>query len=334
MSRKILVVEPDGPGRAMMDRVLTAAGFSAEGVASIHDARALLDGGKLELAVVDELAGTRAVLEEVRRLRRDYPALPVVVIGALLSQRVMQELVRLQVADVLSKPFTPDELRDAVTRVVSHRTARRADALEYAAAVTAARRAIAAGSVAEARPPLSRAQATSPFDAEIMALWALAAELDGHDDDAGRGYRAALALRHDEDTPPPDPHEGLARLDAYAGARPAPSLRPERAGAPLWLVADPARELALGAPSGEGPHVVVMALGLGGDGPGALFFRDGDGPRAFALLSGALRAESAAAALARLGRGPIVAAEATRSRLDVARIEALRAESYALPAES
>ena len=48
-----------------------------------------------------------------------------------------------------------------------------------------------------------------------MALRALLAELEGHDTNADRGYRAALALRQDEDGTPPDPFEGLARLAAY-----------------------------------------------------------------------------------------------------------------------
>jgi hypothetical protein len=70
--------------------------------------------------------------------------------------------------------------------------------------------------------------------------------------------------------------------------------------------------------------VVVTALGLTTEGQGAIFLRDGEGPFAFALLAGALRPEPFAAALARLGPGPIVASEPTRSRLDIGRIEEMR----------
>jgi len=74
---------------------------------------------------------------------------------------------------------------------------------------------------------------------------------------------------------------------------------------------------------------VVMALGLqdsapGPRAPGVVFLREGDGGQAFALLADALRAESVAPVLARLGTGPLVAADATRARLDLARIDALR----------
>jgi hypothetical protein len=183
----------------------------------------------------------------------------------------------------------------------------------------------------------------SPFDAEIMALWALSAELEGDDSGADHGYRAALALRDEEAGPPPDPHEGLARLAAYGGARPVQALSAERGAQPIWLITDAASELRGEAPV-SGPHVALMALGLvpdgkadngsaasGGEAPGRptvhLFFRDGEGLRAFALLPGSLRCESAVAAAAAIGKGPLVAGEATRARIDLDRAEELRRAS-------
>jgi DNA-binding response OmpR family regulator len=326
VSRRILIVEPDASGRAMMHRVLAAEGFAPESVASAHDARALLDAGAVSLSIIDELAGRGSVLEELRWLRRSYPALPVIAMGALLSQRVMQELLRLRAVDALVKPFTPVELREAVARAFGQLASRRAEALEYDAAVGAAREAIAEGRLAEARTALSRAQAIAPFDAEIMALLALGAELSGHDEDADRAYRAALALRCHEDSPPPDPHEGLARLAAYAGAQPVDALGPTRAGAPIWLVADPARELRGGPPASGATPVLLLGLGLGEAAPGTLFFRDGEGTPAFALIAGALGPESIAHALATLRAGPLLAGEATRAIVELERVEHERVE--------
>jgi DNA-binding response OmpR family regulator len=334
MGRRLLVVEPDAAGRAMMDRVLAAEGYAADAFGSVHDAHAPLDAGAFELAVVDELAGRAGVLEEIRWLRREHPTLPVVVTGALLTSRVMRELLRLRAVDALPKPFTPDDLREAVARGLREAAARHDDAVEYAAAVTAARRAFARGALADARPSLVRAQAKAPLDAEITALWALAAEIEGRDDEADRGYRAALALRIEEGLPPPDPFEGLARLAAYAGARPAASLPDALRGAPVYIAGEPRTDLER-LPAAGGPAIVLVAIGLGAEGPGqhpglradeppsapgpgALFFRTREPPdRAFVLLSGALTAESAAFAIDRLGGGPARASEPTLGRLDL-----------------
>jgi DNA-binding response OmpR family regulator len=353
MSRRVLVVEPDGPGRAMMDRVLAAEGYAAETFASVHEAQALLDAGAIELAVVDELAGRAGVLEEIRWLRREHPTVPVVVTGALLTSRVLRELLRMHAIDALPKPFTPDELREAVARGLLHSAARHDEAVEYAAAVIAARRAFALGMLAEARPSLVRAQAKAPLDAEVTALWALFAELEGRDEEADRGYRAALALRIDEGQAAPDPFEGLARLEAYAGARPVAALPPALRGAPVFVVGEPKSELPK-LPDRPDPIIVLLALGFGGGGarrdteqgsthhaPSALFVRLGEQsrwgareppkppgeqsgavPRAFALIGEALTTESAAVALERLGGGPVLAGESTLARLDLPGIEA------------
>ncbi|MDB4932448.1 MAG: hypothetical protein JWM10_4932, partial [Myxococcaceae bacterium] len=143
MNRRLLVAEPDAAGRAMLDRVLTAAGYTAEEFASVHDARILLDDEVFDLALVDEFAGSGAMLDEVRFLRARFPRLPVVVMGTMLNAAALLGLLRLGVTDALPKPFTPDELRGAIARALLHAAPGRAEALDYAAAMTAARRRLA-----------------------------------------------------------------------------------------------------------------------------------------------------------------------------------------------
>lgn len=322
MSRRLLVIEPDAAVRAMMERALAMEGFAPDAVASIQEVRARLETSAPEVAVVDELAGGRGLLDEARWLRGRHPTLPVVVTGTLLSPRTLQELLRLGVADALRKPFTPTELREAVGRALTR--ALHPEALEYAAAIAGAREEIAAGRPGEAAPALARAQAAAPFDAEAMALRALLAEIQGHDADADRGYRAALALRQDEDAAPPDPFEGLARLAAYGDARPTAELSPRRASAAIWVVTDPIHELGEGPPGGDANVIALLALGLTTSGASAIFFREGSGPRAFALMTGSARADVVAAASARLGAGRLLGGEGTRGRVDLDRAEALR----------
>ncbi len=324
MSPRVLVIEPDPAGRALMERALATGGFAPETAASIHDAGACLDAGTIEIAIVDELAGGLGLLDEVRWLRARYPSLPVVVTGTRLAPRTLEELLRLGAAEALRKPFTPAELREAAARAVTRAGALHAEALEYAAALGIARAELAAGRTAAAATALGRAQAASPLDAEAMALRALLAELEGRDADADRGYRAAIALRQDEDAAPPDPFEGLARLAAYGGARPTTCLPDHRKSQGIWVVTDPVRELREGPPGGAAPGIVLLSLGLATGGPGALFFRDGPGARAFALMAGATREGAVAAASALIGAGRLLGGEATRARIDLDRIEARR----------
>jgi CheY-like chemotaxis protein len=326
MSRRVVLLEPDASGRAVMARVLSSEGYVVDAVVTLAEVRACVAGGApVDLLVVDELGGRAAMLEDVRALRRELPAIPLIVTGSLLSPRVLRELIRLGVADALSKPFTPDDLREACRRALDRGGPHHAAAVEHAAGVEGARRAIAEGRLADALPALRRALSVVPLDPEVTALLGLAAELEGRDADADRAYRAAIALRLEEDVPAPDPHEALARLSAYGAARPARAL--DREGAPIWVVTDSVVELAGPSPTDDASVILLLPLGLTAEGAGALYLRDAAGARGFALMAGGARPEPIAAAARRLRGGALVAAAPTREALDLPEIEALRRAS-------
>ena len=91
-------------------------------------------------AVVLEMRATNSEgTDGVRALRADYPEVPLVVTGTLLTPRVMQELIRARVDDVVPKPFTPREIVSAVERVLRNSRTRHNGALEYAADQSALR---------------------------------------------------------------------------------------------------------------------------------------------------------------------------------------------------
>lgn len=296
MNRRLLVVEPDVAGRAMLDRVLTAAGYTAEDFGSVREARLLLDDDAFDLAVVDQLAGAGATLDEVRMLRARYPRLPVVVTGTMLTAPVLIELMRLGVADALPKPFTPTELRDAVKRSLVRAAPGHLGALTFNAALVTARRALSTRDLAAAARALSRAWGELSLDSEVTALEALRAELEGRDDDAARGYRAALALRHDAGGDGVDPYEGLARLASYGAARPVSSLS-ERFREALVTVST---EVTDAASDPAGPRVVVAPLSLSLDVTAPMHLRE-RGDRAYVLLACDARLDRVEAALASVG---------------------------------
>ena len=287
MNRRVLVIEPDATVRQMLEYALSAAGFAPVASPTVEAARALLDGKPIEAAVLEMRATNAEGTDGVRALRADYPELPLVVTGTLLTPRVMQELIRARVDDVVPKPFTPREIVGAVERVLRNARARHDGALEYASAMTNARRAIVEGRLRDAEAPLARARAVSPLDGEAMALYGLVCELEGHDRDADRAYRAALALREERVTDDISPLDGLARLTAYAGARAVPAFD-HHARHELWFVSEAESEFSLGPPGGAKPDVVVFTLGLVPVETGALYARLGNDKRAFLIATSAM----------------------------------------------
>ena len=286
MSRRVLVIEPDTTVRRMLEYALSAAGFAPVGTPTVESARALLDGKPIEAAVVEMRATNSDGTDGVRALRADYPELSLVVTGTLLTPRVMQELIRARVDDVVPKPFTPREIVSALERVLRSTRTRHNGGLEYAAAMTNARRAIVEGRLQDAEAPLARARAVSPLDGEAMALIGLCYELEGNDREADRAYRAALALREERVTEDVSPAEGLARLRAYAGARAVPTFE-HHGRHTLWFVSEVADELSLGPPGQKKPNVVVFALGLVPVETGAMYARIAADKQAFLIATSA-----------------------------------------------
>jgi hypothetical protein len=197
------------------------------------------------------------------------------------------------------------------------------EALDYAAAIDSARRRLATGDPAGAARSLVRAYAHAPLDADVFALESLRAEVEGRDADAARGYRATLALRHEESAEPPDPHDGLARLASFGDARPVATLSDAFRAAPVRIVVDPVRELAAQTTVGAtAPLITVFALAIADGTHGAVYLR-ASGVRAFATITTDLRAERAAPLLAAIGGGPLTVEE---SGPDVLALSALREE--------
>ena len=189
----------------------------------------MLDGTPMDAVVLELRATNSEGTDGVRALRADYPEMPLVVIGTLLTPRVMQELIRARVDDVVPKPFTPREIVSAVERVLRNARTRHNGALEYAAAMANARRAIVEGRLRDAEAPLARARAVSPLgDSEAMALLGLVSELEGHDRDADRAYRAALALQEERVTEDVLPSEGLAATARLRGRKSGADVRASR----------------------------------------------------------------------------------------------------------
>jgi len=286
MNRRVLVIEPDATIRRMLEYALSAAGFAPTSTPTVEASRALLDGTPMDAVILEMRATNSEGTDGVRALRADYPELPLVVTGTLLTPRVMQELIRARVDDVVPKPFTPREIGSAVERVLQNSRTRHNGALEYAAAMANARRAVVEGRLRDAEAPLARARAVSPLDGEAMAMLGLVAELMGHDRDADRAYRAALALHDERVTEDILPEEGLARLRAYAGARAVPTFE-HHGRSSLWFVSNAVDELALG-PAGEAkPDVIVFALGLVATETGALYARVAPDKQAFLIATSA-----------------------------------------------
>jgi len=116
---KILVVDDEAPIMNLCLKVLQSAGHSVTGLNRGEDVLAQLTAGPVELLVVDYKMPGIDGFEVIRRARLIQPALRIVLMTGHGTQTVIGEASKKGLDGILVKPFTPDELSEAVAIALS-----------------------------------------------------------------------------------------------------------------------------------------------------------------------------------------------------------------------
>jgi len=213
-SRTALVVEDERNIRRMLAECLAPSGFDVTTVGSGEEALERLESGTFDVMLLDlRLPGIDG-MEVLRRTRVLQPELPVIVITAFAKVETSVEAFRLGVRDLVEKPFTPDEIRAHLKRVVDGLGTREAPE-RYDELVAGARASIRDGRFAHAESALRRAVAILPSRPEGLHLLGVVAHARGERDRAEDFFRAALGL-----APAYGPaRENLVRTGGFAARR-------------------------------------------------------------------------------------------------------------------
>jgi two-component system, NtrC family, response regulator AlgB len=115
---KILVVDDEPNIRKLVSISLTADQHQVTVAANVPDAIKLAAQQSFDVAFVDLRLGTDTGLDLIPKLLEESPWLGIVVITAYATVDTAVEAIRRGASDYLPKPFTPDQLRLSLSRVV------------------------------------------------------------------------------------------------------------------------------------------------------------------------------------------------------------------------
>jgi len=112
---RLLLVDPYGHSREGLGAALRGGGVLVETAEGASQAMAVMQGGEVDLAIVDlDLPPTHGLAEDgwdlVHLLRAASPTLPLILIAAECRPHTQDEALRLG-ARLLEKPINPRELR-------------------------------------------------------------------------------------------------------------------------------------------------------------------------------------------------------------------------------
>ena len=117
--RRILIVDDAGPVVVLCVNVLQALGYAVKGANSGEMAVDVLRKERFDMMVLDYKMPGLTGLEVFAQARALHPDLAVVLVTGHGTPEIVDEANRLGFASILLKPFTSDELRTTVEKVLS-----------------------------------------------------------------------------------------------------------------------------------------------------------------------------------------------------------------------
>lgn len=116
--RRILIVDDAGPVVVLCVNVLQALGHAVKGASSGEAAVDLLRKERFDMMVLDYKMPGLTGFEVFAQARALHPDLAVVLVTGHGTPQIVDEANRLGFASILLKPFTSDELRATVDKVL------------------------------------------------------------------------------------------------------------------------------------------------------------------------------------------------------------------------
>lgn len=118
---RILVVDDSPDTLELIQRNLASQGYSAHAAPGAADALALLEAMAVDLVVTDVRMPGLSGLDLIREVRLRHPGIELVVITGYATIEGAVEALQLGAWDYLAKPFTDEELFQAVRRALARR---------------------------------------------------------------------------------------------------------------------------------------------------------------------------------------------------------------------
>lgn len=117
--RKILIVDDAGPVVVLCVNVLQALGYAVKGANRGEAAMELLRKEPFDLMVLDYKMPGMSGFEVFQQAREIHPDMAVVLVTGHGTPEIINEANRLGFSSILLKPFTSDELRGTVEKVLA-----------------------------------------------------------------------------------------------------------------------------------------------------------------------------------------------------------------------
>jgi DNA-binding NtrC family response regulator len=192
--KPILVVDDEKNIRLTMSQSLEPMDMPVQTAASGEEALEKLRNGLFGLVFLDLKMPGMDGMEVLRRIKKDWPKIRVIIITAHGTIESAVEAMKLGAVDFIQKPFSPGDIRELAKSVLKRETLDKERTVDYRALIELTKRHITDRSFADARETARKAIAADPGQPEAYNLLGALLEIDGNMFEAQKFYLAAMDI--------------------------------------------------------------------------------------------------------------------------------------------
>jgi DNA-binding response OmpR family regulator len=214
-NKSVLIVDDEKNILLTLSQSLEVLQLETDTATNGEEALAKLKGKNFGLILLDLRMPGMDGMEVLRQVREIRPDIRIIMISAYGTIEVAVEAMKLGAVDFIQKPFSPEEVRALVSRVLDRENLDERKVADYGASIELAKKSIGNRHFDAAIEHARKAIFLDPARPEAFNLLGALTEIQGDREEAQKNYRAALSL---------DPSyapaiKNLARSTSWGGKR-------------------------------------------------------------------------------------------------------------------
>jgi len=190
----ILIVDDEKNICLTLSQALEVLGVEIDTALDGEGALVKLEKKEFGLILLDLRMPGMDGMEVLRRVREIRPDIRVIILTAHGTIESAVEAMKLGAVDFIQKPFSPDEIRELVSRVMDREKLDEKKAIDYTSSIELAKRSVGGRHFDAAVEHLRHAIFIDPGRPEAFNLLGALVEIQGDRIEAQKHYRAALSL--------------------------------------------------------------------------------------------------------------------------------------------
>jgi DNA-binding response OmpR family regulator len=213
--RAVLIVDDEKNILLTLSQSLEVLQLETDTATNGEEALAKLKEKEFGLILLDIRMPGMDGMEVLRQVREIRPDIRIIMISAYGTIEVAVEAMKLGAVDFIQKPFSPEEIRALVSRVLDRENLDERKVADYGASIELAKKSIGNRHFDAAIEHARKAIFLDPARPDAFNLLGALTEIQGDREEAQKNYRAALSL---------DPSyapaiKNLARSTSWGGKR-------------------------------------------------------------------------------------------------------------------